>query len=81
MSQIQGMKPEPRHRSGGQGVNPASSTLPTDGGAIGAGHGGEMPTRQGDGSTLWPEGWDDARKDAWRRQNGLAPPAEPGAGP
>ena len=81
MSQIQGMKPEPPHRSGGQGVNPASSLLPTDGGAIGDGLAGETPTRQDDGTTLWPEGWDEARKEAWRRHNGLAAPSEPGAGP
>ena len=81
MSQIQGMKPEPPHRSGGQGVNPASSLLPTDGGAIGDGHTGETPTRQDDGTTLWPESWDEARKEAWRRHNGLAAPSEPGAGP
>ena len=81
MSQIQGMTPEPRHRSGGQGTNPASSLLPTDGGSVGDGHAGEMPRLQDDGTTIWPEGWDEAKKEEWRRHNGLAPPSEPGSGP
>jgi hypothetical protein len=81
MSQIQGMKPEPPHRHGGQGENPAASLSPSDGGSIGDGHAGDVPRLAEDGTLSWPPGWDDEKKAAWRRQNDLAPPSEAGSGP
>jgi hypothetical protein len=81
MSQIQGMMPEPHHRHSGQGANPASSLLPTDGGAVGDGQTGDNPRTLADGTVAWPPDWDEKKKADWRRRNGLAPPSEPGAGP
>ena len=80
MSQIQGMTPEPRHRHGGQGTNPAASLLPNDGGSVGDGT-NDTPRTLADGTLTWPDGWDEEKKAEWRRRNGLAPPSEPGAGP
>lgn len=73
MSQIQGMKPEPPHRHGGQGENPAASLSPTDGGSVGdGGNVGDRPRLSDDGTIAWPQGWDDLKKTEWRRLNGLA---------
>ena len=81
MSQIQGMNPEPLHRHGGQGQNPAASLLPTDGGSVGDGHTDDIPGLLEDGNWVWPQGWDEERKTEWRRRYDLALSSELGLGP
>ena len=76
MSQIQGMHPEPPHRKGGQGANPASSSLPTDGGSVGDGLSGDNPKILADGTYAWPEGWDDLKIADWKRRQEAPPDPE-----
>ena len=76
MSQIQGMRPEPPHRKGDQGINPAASLLPTDGGSVGDGHAAGNPRQLAGGTMVWPEGWDALKIADWKRRHEAPPEPE-----